>query len=69
MKLGLMIYNDKITKLAEINEIIEKRNEEMRNFFEKIAITYLSFTLKQEDTDKLTIIHVIDEVTDFLIRT
>lgn len=41
----------------------------MRHFFEKIAITYLSFTLKQEETDKLITIHVIDEVTDFLIRT
>lgn len=46
LKSALMIYKDKITLLGGIPERIESRNEAMQNLFQKITLTYLSYSLK-----------------------
>lgn len=44
-----MIYNDKITLLADIPENVEERNDRMKVMFEKIALSYLTYSLKNSE--------------------
>jgi hypothetical protein len=43
MRCALMIYEGKITLLGRIPERLEERNLKMKNIFEKVALTYLSY--------------------------
>jgi hypothetical protein len=68
MKSALMIYQDQITLLGGIPEKIESRNDIMRTMFEKITLTYFSYSIKetQNPLNKDLIIH---NVIDFMIKT
>lgn len=53
---ALLIYQGRLRLLAGINENVEQRKLEMKDFFEKITMTYLSFELKQEHPDSKVIV-------------
>lgn len=67
MKSALLIYLGNITLLSGISENIERRNQNMKSFFEKITLTYLSYELKKSDRTMWP--NIVRRAIDFMVRT